>query len=210
MRHLKILKERTQHQNVEVDLRGFGEEPIFKHFLPQTVLSVRNMVDKHGFRGDCHKLGVHSQPSAKFPEWTHHTSGTGLTMNYKVQAVNLFSLALKSLSSSTGDHIHWHLWETTPFSTLMKASQHHAPESAPPPIDDFFDPNGGQSQSHPIWLAPSTALHLKRAGFEIGDATEKGLGLHFENCHSLYKKEIEKLAAHRASLQVRKKATGGR
>lgn len=210
MRHLKVLKERVQQQNVEVDLRGFGEEPLFKHHMPQTVLSIHKSHESEGFKKDCQSLGVHSQASVKLPDWTHHTSGTGLTMNYKVQAVHLFSIALKNLSGPSAQHLRWRLWETNPFAALMRSSQHEAAKVAPPAIDDFFDPNGGQHQSHPLWLAPATALHLKQAGFEIGDATEKGLGLHFENCQALYKKEIEKLAAHRASLQVRKKATGGR
>ena len=206
MRHLKILKPRIQNEAVEVDLRGFGEEPLFKHQMPQSVLSIHKGPQHDSFLEDCHKLHVLGHPSTKHSGWSHHTTHGSPTMNYKVQAVHLFSLALKALNQPQGEKGLWRIWETSPLKTLLKESLEHPPVLAPLPIDDFFDPDGGSS--HPLWLAPSTALHLKQAGFEIGDATDKGLGLHIENCRALYKKELEKLSALKATQQLRKKAGG--
>lgn len=203
MRHLRLLKERTNHESVEQDLRGLGQEPLFKCFLPQSVLSELHAAPTHDFIANSSKVRVLSESSHKNPVWTHHTTAP-MTWDYKMQAVYLFVLALKTIADGKNPESRWQLWQTHPFEVLLRSAIKGQPRQEAPNIDELF--KAMKQGSHHLWLAPSTAIHLKQAGFDLADTTEYGLALDIAHCLTLYKQEITKIAAATAAAEKTGKA----
>ncbi len=193
-KHLRIIKERTENITPHVDLRGLGNEKVFKHFYPKSVLTEKHTHEHTPeFLNDCKKLGVHIESSSDNKH--HHYTCISKSMTHKEQAVTLFLLALKhSQNIDKPTPSRFSLWEAPIFKTLMQFAIDGHPEKEIPSSHEFWSELKKEHKQH-VWLDASIALHLKQAGFDISDATEHGLELSHENCQHIYKSEIKKLHA---------------
>lgn len=193
-KHLKIIKERTQDLTTHADLRGLGNEKVFKHFYPKAILTEKHTAPHtQEFLQDCEKLNVHIESS---DDKKHsHMSCASKTLNHKEQALCLFLLSLKH-----SEHVkdkspsRFFLWEAPIFRYLLQNALDGHPEKEIPPAHEFWS-SMHVEHKHYLWLDASTVLHLKQADIEV-TPSEHGMGLSLENCHSIYSAEKKKLHMH--------------
>ncbi len=188
---LRIVKERVRDEYTERDLRGLGNEHVFKSFYPQCVLTEIKTSSHASLLADAHKLNVVVTESKTHTNHVHYSFATPPHL-FKSQAVTLFTLLLKNTKVPFNEG-HFCLWQSTPFKATLLAAINGTPDKGLLSLDDFWRQQDYQ-KSHYLWVDPSCTMHLKQADFNIMDVSEKGLRLHAETCHELYKFEQHKLA----------------
>jgi len=205
-KHLRIIKERTENVTPHVDLRGLGNEKVFKHFYPKSILTEKHhQAHTPEFLSDCKTLGIHIETSNDNKH--HHYTCTSKSLSHKEQAVTLFLLALKHSQHADKNSAHrFALWEAPIFKTLMQFAIDGHPEKEIPSCHEFWSELNTTHKQY-AWLDGSVTLHLKQAGFDISDATEHGLELSVENCHHMYKSEMKKHHAQHENTSTRKAAS---
>lgn len=193
-KHLKIVKERTQNISPQVDLRGLGNEKVFKHFYPKAILTEKHSAPhSHEFLKDCEKLNI--QIETTYDKNLSHLSCISKTLTHKEQALSLFLLALKhSENFHTKNTVRFYLWEAPIFRHLLQSALNGDPEKDIPSAHEFWS-NMQVQHKHYMWLDTATALHLKQADIAVSSSDE-GTGLSLEQCHSIYSAEKKKLQMH--------------
>jgi hypothetical protein len=193
-KHLKIIKERTQNISPQVDLRGLGNEKVFKHFYPKAILTEKHSTPhSHEFLKDCEKLNIQIETSDN--KNLSHLFCNSKTLTHKEQALSLFLLALKH-----SEHFHsketsrFFLWEAPIFRHLLQTAMNGHPEKDIPTAHEFWS-SMHVKHKHYMWLDAATAMHLKQADIDVSSADE-GTGLSLEQCHSIYVAEKKKLQTH--------------
>ncbi|MEZ4814723.1 MAG: hypothetical protein R3A80_05890 [Bdellovibrionota bacterium] len=190
--HLRIIKERTQSIPTEADLRGLGNEKVFKHFYPKAVLSENNrQAPTSAFKHDCETLGIHAEVAHNGLH-THYTCESK-TLSHKEQALCLFLLALKHSKEFSGKAApRFHLWEAPIFRHLLKNALDGHPEKEIPTMDEFWTAMNFK-HDHYMHLDASTSLHLKQAEVDFNFRSENETHLSLEDCKQIYTNEIQKL-----------------
>ena len=189
-KHLRLIKERKENKEVAVDLRGLGNEKVFKHFYPTSVLTEKNKAT-HEMLQDCERLNI-SHSYSESNQVTHYTCNhKGLS--HKEQALQLFLLASKH-SNDNAKHLdqRFYLWETPTFRTLMHNALNGHPEKEIPTPDEFWT-ELQLEHKHYMTLEASSALHIHQAEIHIESSTSENVHLTREKCFYCYEQEIKKL-----------------
>ena len=199
---LRILRERKESaESSETDLRGLGNEAIFKHFHPTAVLSRKGPVPDT-LKQILQDQGIRTQ-SSSHPGVTHFVVIGAQAGSHKVDAVKLYSCVLAFSSHTNIGDGKFALWEQRPFQTLMKNAiqGNHLQEA--PQIDDHFWISHFHGKQFFQVMTP-VAKYLFEAGFEGFKNALETVAISHDEVKTRLQKEIEQIVTEEAETSIRK------
>jgi hypothetical protein len=202
MKKLRLVQERKGEQQVSVDLRGLGGDPIFKHFEPKTVLTRDQSNHSETVSQVAQAMNLETEVTAQ--GHTHFTVRAQEKLDFKAQAVRLYTFAM-SLSHLDQSGAKYSLWQTESFRHAMERAAEGTPATDESAKFAGFKPES-LSHSGNLSLGEATRLHLTQAGFT---EVEKSQGvLSQAELQTALKTQLSALDAQTSSSNVAQRKVG--
>ncbi|MGE3388349.1 MAG: hypothetical protein AB7K41_16610 [Bdellovibrionales bacterium] len=200
MAQLKLIRPRVSDVGDEIDLRGFGEDPLIKQADPVCVLSVAG--EKSGLEQAQKLLNEYGLATTVYTqdELMHIQVAPQTTGSYKEHAVHLYGVVMYLMGKMDAKHdVSYSLWQADRLRFHLSKDSAMAFDLNNPDLIENVRWDGFMTVVYPV------NLHLNQAGFEVS-RTKLGMVLDREAALLQTRRELERWQNETAATETKKKA----